>query len=369
MATTMLEPNYMSLPSAAALPVTRMGFSYTAKKRLLSHGIASALQLAEIASRNPRWLRDLTGVSGTKARKMLEAELGVLPDFANTATTFNPLPPAGVPFDTKGRDAASAAAPRYCGSGRLEAHLSGLTDLPSRVFLMDRLFPVGDQGPWGTCVGWAANAVREFAMQQPMSPGYAYRGAKLRDGFAGAGTWLKYAMEHLFTVGHVAESDYPYRAAVRADPIDHLVPQASGARSLGWAYLDRTRTTTHLPKLMRTALSGRLTPNLGPQPIAVSLALYPSFTMTSTALDGLIPMPFPDEECRGGHAMCVVGYIDAEDPRNPFGISYFVTRNSWGTAWAGESPFNAPGHAMIPEAYFAKRKNVLEAVICLGGNI
>jgi len=65
--------------------------------------------------------------------------------------------------------------------------------------------------------------------------------------------------------------------------------------------------------------------------------------------------------------MCVVGYIDGKDPANPYGLSYFMVRNSWGNTWAAENPFNAPGHAMIPAMMFADQRNVVEVVMSLGG--
>lgn len=362
----MEHPSYMSLPSAAAMPITRLGFSYTAERRLISKGIVSALQLAEIASRSPRHLKHLTGVSATKALRVLEAEFGSLPDFRNIAVSFDPVPEAGVPawLPPSGGPVSTAVS-----RSRLLAHLESLGDLPTRVSLAPRMQPVGNQGPHGTCVGWSANAVREHALEQPMSPGYAYRGAKSRDGHPGIqGSWLVYAMEHLFQTGHVSETAYSYQSAVRGEPIDILAKIAAPARSIGFASLTAEFwSLDHLPRLMRALLAGRFSPGLGPQPVAIALVLHPSFISTSTALDGLIPMPFPDEEKLGGHAMTVVGYIDAADPENPFGLSYFTVRNSWGAIWAGENPFGAPGHAMIPEAYFRNPALVIEAYVCLGG--
>jgi len=367
----MREPSRMTLPSAAAMPISKLDFSFTAKRRLRSLGIASALQLAEIADRDPGKLRHATGVTATRARRVLEKAVGVLPDFSNTAMTFAPLPPSGLAIETHpmssaaGSNGVNATRP----TPQLLSYLDALVDLPSRVSLVPHMSAVGDQGPWGTCVGWAANALREYALGRAMSPGYAYRGAKSIDGLSCEGSFLRCAMQHLYGVGHVSEDTYNYRAAIRGEPIAQLAGIAASARSGGWASVDVTQPIPYLPKLMRASLAGRLRTGVGPQPIGIGLRLFRSFATTSTALDGLIYNPFPNEEHLGGHAMSVVGYIDSNDPGNPFEISYFMVRNSWGSTWAAENPFDAPGHAMIPETYFADRRLVLEAVICLGGQV
>ena len=168
----LMPPSYMSLPKAAALPVLKMSFSYAAKRRLVSNGIVSALQLAEIAGRSPQMLKHLTGVSAIKARRLLEAELGVLPDFTATAVTFDPLPVAGVPDVVAITSDTPDARHR-----QLKEMLDGVGPLPTRVSLSTRMQPVGHQGPHGTCVGWAADAVQEFNLGgRAMSAGYAYRG-------------------------------------------------------------------------------------------------------------------------------------------------------------------------------------------------
>jgi hypothetical protein len=357
-----LPPSYMSLPKASARPIMRMGFSYTARKRLISNGIVSALQLAEIASRSPQMLKHLTGVSAVKARRLLEAELGILPDFSATAVTFEPLPATGVPELPVTAANPASPAPLFA-SENLRHHLSQLATLPQRVSLSARMQPVGNQGAHGTCVGWAADAVHEFNLGRPMSAGY--RGAKSLDGWHGEGSWLRFAFEHFFRTGHVEDNRYSYGAAIRQEPIDLLSEIARHDRARGFAPLPLQEPDILVP-LMRAVLAGRLNPAIGQKPIAVSLRLHNSFTSTSTALDGLIPLPFPGEHVRGGHAMVVVGYVDADEASNPFGLDYFIVRNSWGSLWAGENPFGEPGHAMIPGDYFRKAGLVMEAFICLG---
>lgn len=362
MSDTLIAPTAMSLPRAAELPVTQMGFPRTARRRLLACGITTALQLAEMASRHPQALKHLTGVTPTRARRMIEAELGRIPDFSGVAVAYQPLPAAGVPLNPPG--VAAAGSGGDAGVAALAIHLDTLTNLPTRVSLVDRMQPVGNQGLHPTCVGWAANALREYSRGIPMSAGYAYRGAKARDGWHGGGSWLRFALEHFHLAGHLTETAYPYPAAIREEPIDPYADLAARARALGHAALPRHDAAT-LPRLMRSILAGRLDPGLPPLPIAIALRLYPSFTTTASALDGLIALPLPGETPTGGHAMTVVGYLDANDPSNPFGLGYFLVRNSWGATWAAGNPMGEPGHAFIPDAMFTRHGDLMEAWISI----
>lgn len=358
--TTLLPPTAMSLPRAAELPVLKMGFPRAAEARLIAAGITTALMLAEMASRHPTALKHLTGVTPTKARRMIEERLGPIPDFTRVANCHQLLPAAGVPLDLPG----IAAADHTERDRFFVDRLSSILDLPSRVSLVAQCQPVGDQGPHGTCTGWAANALREYSRGTPMSAGYAYRGAKARDGWPGAGSWLRFALEHFHLAGHVGADDYSYAAAIREEPIDPLAGIASRARTQGHAALS-LREPTLLARLIRAILAGRLDPGLPPLPIAISIRLYPSFTSTSTALDGLIPLPLPGETPTGGHAMVIVGYLDAKDPTNAFGVDYFLARNSWGPSWAAGNPMAAPGHALIPAAALARPGDLMEAWIAI----
>jgi len=64
----------------------------------------------------------------------------------------------------------------------------------------------------------------------------------------------------------------------------------------------------------------------------------PSFAMISTMPNRLISMPSPSETCSEGHAMCIVGYLDAKDRANLFSGHLVVTRRRQ----AAGSPFDVP---------------------------
>jgi C1A family cysteine protease len=62
---------------------------------------------------------------------------------------------------------------------------------------------------------------------------------------------------------------------------------------------------------------------------------------------GDVRLPLPGEKKLGGHAMCMVGYVD--DQQVPGG-GYFIVRNSWGEAFGYDGEVT-PGYCRIPYDY------------------
>lgn len=355
-----IAPTRMSLPAAAAMPVVSMtGFSYTARKRLVAQGIVTALQVAEIASRDPAELRRRTGITATKARRILEEMLGPLPDFNNVGVSNRPLPRFGVPDLVRSPSAQAATQDNW-----LADRVGSIGDLPSRCSLVDYMQPVRCQGIWPTCVGFATVAVREYFLKRPLSAAYSYLGAKSIDGHPGDGSFLYYALQWQFQHGQVVEERFPYESLMQDHHLGVYEREAARLRSGGHSWLNLPLLQDgSIVTVMKAVLAGKLSSRLPQVPIAVAIRIYDSFVSTASALDGLIPLPRKNERSMGGHAMVVVGYIDAEDPANPFGLDYFVVRNSWGD-WATQNPFGDKGHALIPARYFSS-EDLLEAYVVL----
>jgi C1A family cysteine protease len=72
-------------------------------------------------------------------------------------------------------------------------------------------------------------------------------------------------------------------------------------------------------------------------PFVFGITVYPSFETPYVDRTGFVPMPSPDEQAIGDHALLAVGY-DVAAQRITF-------RNSWGTGW-GDG-----GYGTIPFAY------------------
>ena len=88
--------------------------------------------------------------------------------------------------------------------------------------------------------------------------------------------------------------------------------------------------------------------------VSFSIPVYDTFVNNPNVLyTGDLIMPIPGEIRRGGHAMCIVGYIDLPD--NPeFGGGRFIIRYSWGATHFGVACAYGAGYGTIPYAYIAK---------------
>jgi hypothetical protein len=161
----------------------------------------------------------------------------------------------------------------------------------------------------------------------------------------------------------VPPETYSYEDACNHVPIEPIAQSAREYRTGGHISLLDHLDAVFAVDLIKLSLAGLFHPYGLPMVPAVGVATYPSMTTQATSHDGIVRMPLPDENRRGGHAMAVVGYLDAADDRNPFPVDYFVVRNSWGTSWAANNPLGLPGHALMPTMYFASRSRLWEAMV------
>lgn len=79
-------------------------------------------------------------------------------------------------------------------------------------------------------------------------------------------------------------------------------------------------------------------------PFALGLQVYPSFLTGPHQQATVIPLPGPDEQALGGHAVLAVGYDESKQ--------WLVCRNSWGAAQADA------GYFYLPYAYFDEGSRV-----------
>lgn len=241
-------------------------------------------------------------------------------------------------YRTMGRLRPLRAAP----SGAFEG------ELPGAVRLMNRMPPVRDQGERGSCVAFGTVALREFLVGggDDLSEQFLYWACKELDGHPGPGTFIHTAMSALAQYGVCLESAWPYTP--RPSGKEGQGPPPPGALEGARAFcLESTRTVE--PNLVlhyKYVLAGDDGKN--GMPITFGTLVFNSWYMSpETHRTGKITLPLPGEFPAGGHAWCVVGYVD--DASVPGG-GYFIVRNSWGAAWAAESP-EAAGHALMPYAY------------------
>jgi len=246
-------------------------------------------------------------------------------------------------------------------------HLRDQDNLPTKALLTDWMAPVGDQGHLGSCVGWGSTANRELLARNELAPLFAYAMAKYLDGCPDLeGSWQHFCFDGFVRFGQLPESAYPYTDDPEQLDVEPYLDDAEELRADGYADVLLDPEDMELqPELIKAILSGRLNDELGPQPVSTSLAVYESWDSATTAIYGLVTIPFEGERLLGGHALCIAGYIDADDPDGLYGIDYFVVKNSWSTDWAADNPLGLPGYALIPAAYFADPRLHWEALVCL----
>ncbi len=136
-------------------------------------------------------------------------------------------------------------------------------------------------------------------------------GAQIRDGIKSVGT-----------IGAPPESDWPYVVANFAEkpPVN-----AFKDAPLGKA-LQYQRVPQVLNQMKGCLASG--------YPFVFGFTVYESFESAQVAQTGVAPMPAPNEQVLGGHAVVAVGYDDASQR--------FIIRNSWGDAWGMKGYFTFP---------------------------
>ena len=232
--------------------------------------------------------------------------------------------------------------------------------LPHEVRLIDRMPSVKDQGERGTCTAFASVALCEFAegCETELSPQFLYWASKERDGRPNhEGTYLDTVQSVLHEIGVCEECLWPYNTK---PAFDNGVLNAGQGPAPEVAVEDARNHRVSCRALSPKSVREFRKLLAAGYPVVVGLTTFRSWTGNPmTAETGWVPMPYmrrdedggwqPLEKPGGGHAMCLVGYVD---DRSVAGGGYFIVRNSWGEDWASECEEGA-GHALIPYRYVA----------------
>ena len=233
--------------------------------------------------------------------------------------------------------------------------------LPHEIRLMDRMPGIRDQGKRGTCTAVASIALCEFAegCETELSPQFLYWATKERDGRPNHdGSNLETVQSVFHEVGVCEERLWPYNTEPVIDEGGVLnagqgpAPEEAVADARNHKISCRALPPKSVREFRKLLAAG--------YPVVVAITTFKSWTINAmTAEMGWVPMPYvrrdesgrwyPLEKPSGGHAMCLVGYVDDESVP---GGGYFIVRNSWGEMWARECEEGA-GHALIPYRYIA----------------
>ncbi len=286
------------------------------------------------------------------AKKSLPKELG---EQMAKASDLQVMFGARIPERRKKFEAAlakhPAAAPKRKASqfANIITTVSAVTT-PSEVNLIPQMTSIRNQGNRGTCVAFAAVAVREFltGSKTDLSEQYLYWWCDGHDSVPEEpGTTVEMGFNGLFQNGVCLEKTWRYNPNPiggnegQGPPPTVAAEEASKYKILKIVDLDENSIQE-----LKVCLQG--TTEVPGKPITFSVPVYNSWLKSmAVTLSGQITMPLPGEEIVGGHAMVLVGYQD--DASVPGG-GFFIIRNSWGNSWAEKSEYGS-GYGTIPYRY------------------
>lgn len=215
--------------------------------------------------------------------------------------------------------------------------------LPPRVDHSDSFPAPGDQGPQGSCVGWAVTYLkgyqerveRKWTTWSPdrlFSPAYIYNQLNRTQDCSG-GTFIAEALNLVRREGSATQASFPYRPNSCSAQPDATVRQLARP----YAIADWRRVNVQDDTEIKSHIASGF-------PVLIGAMVDDAFMQLGgqvyQARGGLV---------RGGHAMVAVGYDDTR--------SAIKLLNSWGTSW-GQSGYGWMSYAMfkavVREAYVAQ---------------
>jgi C1A family cysteine protease len=196
---------------------------------------------------------------------------------------------------------------------------------PTVVDLRDKFQAVYDQGELGSCTANALCGLMGF--DDPTLLGSRlfvyYNERKIENDIPDdGGAQLSDGVWTLQKYGVCQETEWPYDVSKFAE----APPPKAYASALKHQAL-RVKNINNDVTSMKNALAQGY-------PFVVGIVVYPSFQTAEVAQTGLVPMPSPNEQSIGGHAVVCVGYDDAK--------KVWIMRNSWGTGWGDAGYFYLP---------------------------
>ena len=232
-------------------------------------------------------------------------------------------------------------------------------ELPRLVDYTASMPAARNQGVRGTCVAYAAAAVREFlelhflqdegektdVPNVDLSEQFIYWWCKEKDHLPHvSGTYPHLGMECLAEIGVPEERVWPYDATPKAGNEGQGPPPAAAQEEAGRYRIKRVIRID--PKDV-TSIKAALADG---KAILIAIPVFNSWYQNRiTRRYGKINMPMPGEKSSGAHAVAMVGYVDDLDAP---GGGYFLLRNSW-SPWGYDNP-QGDGFGSIPYAFIAK---------------
>lgn len=205
-----------------------------------------------------------------------------------------------------------------------------LRKLPAQIDLRKQCPPVYDQGELGSCTANAIGGAIEFdRMKQHLSdfvPSrlFIYYNERVMEGTvdSDSGAQIRDGIKSVAKQGACPEKEWPYDInKFTVKPPAQCYQDALKDRAVSYSRL------THNLNQMKGCLASGF-------PFVFGFTVYESFESQTVAQTGHAPMPQPNEQVLGGHAVLAVGYDDSHQ--------WFLVRNSWGTQWGMQGYFTLP---------------------------
>jgi C1A family cysteine protease len=205
-----------------------------------------------------------------------------------------------------------------------------LRKIPSQVDLRSQCPPVYDQGELGSCTANAIAAAIEFDRKKQHlsdfvpSRLFIYYNERVMEGTvdSDSGAQIRDGIKSVSKQGACPEKEWPYDInKFTVKPPAQCYQDALKDRAVSYS-----RLTHNLNQMKGCLASG--------YPFIFGFTVYESFESQAVTQTGHAPMPQPNEQVLGGHAVLAVGYDDSHQ--------WFLVRNSWGTQWGMQGYFTLP---------------------------
>jgi C1A family cysteine protease len=211
--------------------------------------------------------------------------------------------------------------------------------IPDKVDLRKLCPPIYDQGALGSCTANALSAAFDFDRKKQgkgfMSPSrlFIYWNERDMEGTvdSDAGAEIRDGVKVLVKLGTPPEKEWPYDIPkFTVKPSTTAYTDAEKNQALTYQRIMRPdKDPTY--DMLACLTSG--------YPFVSGIAVYESFESDAANKTGNIPMPKPDEQMLGGHAIVIVGF-ERKKKR-------FIARNSWGDSWGDRGYFYMPFEYLV----------------------
>jgi C1A family cysteine protease len=204
-------------------------------------------------------------------------------------------------------------------------------DLPPLVDMISNCPSVYNQGNLGSCTGNAIGGAFQFEQMKQNKPNwipsrlFIYYNEREMEGTINedAGAMIRDGIKSLVDKGVCPETMWAYKEC----KFKQKPPQECYDEALNNQVKEYLRLSPHTLYEVKHCLSDGY-------PVIFGFMIYESMMTDDVSRTGIVPVPNPNEQPIGGHAVMAVGYDDSKE--------CLIVRNSWGAEWGNGGYFYLP---------------------------